>query len=229
MAGIKVKRVFFILLFINVVYFLWSQLGTAERVNEELIAPLYNSNSIEELSLVQAKEIDKLEKRAADKQDRERLKQVVAEKAFECYLLGDFSNSNDATLLVKKFINLTSETSVVPIKPETEYWVIYPAGKTWEASRKNVDMLKSKNEVDIWLVPKGRNKGIISLGLYAKENRANIRLQALLDKEIKAKITTRVKNRYSVRVKIIGGLDRLKSYLEKENIEERGGISKISC
>lgn len=229
------KRVLLLLLFVNVVYFLWSQLETAKPVNKGLVAPLYNATSTEVLKLVQAKEVKKLmkvrlvKKAALENLVLEELLSVGPKRIIGCYMLGDFSNAIKAAVFAKQLQDLTGEAAVVPTNPRTKYWVIYPAGKTLEESMENVNMLKSKNEVDLWLVLSGEDKGVISLGLYREESRAGIRLQTLLDKKINAKITTRVKYRYRVRVKIFGGLGVLKTYLEKKGVVENAGISKISC
>lgn len=80
------------------------------------------------------------------------------------------------------------------------YWVMIPAPNSMAAARENVEQVKAKGVTDYWLVPTGRDRGIISLGLFNTIERAETQRRELLGKGIDAQIDKKraLRSRYRV-------------------------------
>jgi hypothetical protein len=82
---------------------------------------------------------------------------------------------------------------------------------------------------DLWLLPKGENKGVVSLGLFADIEGATNRLTELSDKQINAKIVIKTKSRFALKIEVNDEAGLAESLLKKTEKFKRNSISKTSC
>tara|TARA_R110002096_G_scaffold194791_9_gene377214 strand:+ start:2704 stop:3381 length:678 start_codon:yes stop_codon:yes gene_type:complete len=224
------RRFFLLLVFCNIVYFLW-----AASVNTQVVAtpqqiPLYDQKALETLLLVPADRED-----ITDLMSQQ--EQVISELARDkkpakeqyCFLLGDFVDKNQAQGLADQLVNDNARVSVVSPDTYEEYWVMFPAAITWQEALKNEQMIKKQGEDDFWLIPSGAKKGAISLGLFVDVQRANNRLNELLAKKIDATIEVRARALFAVKVEIEADNDALQAYLDKLEQVKSVDITKNAC
>lgn len=74
------------------------------------------------------------------------------------------------------------------VEVKTGYMVYFPAASSYEESRANLKMLKSKGLNDVWMFRKGNKKGTISLGRFKERERALAMKENLLERNINARI-----------------------------------------
>jgi len=224
------RRFFLLLVFCNIVYFLW-----AASVNTQVVAtpqqiPLYDQKALETLLLVSADREDITDLMSQQEQVISELaKDKKPAKEQYCFLLGDFVDKNQAQGLADQLVNDNARVSVVSPDTYEEYWVMFPAATTWQESLKNEQMVKEHGEDDLWLIPSGENKGVISLGLFVDVKRANNRLNELLAKEIDATIEVRAKPLFAVKVEMEAEQAALPVYLEQLDQIKTLVITKNSC
>ena len=138
-------------------------------------------------------------------------------------------DKNQAQGLADQLVNDNARISVISPETYEEFWVIFPAAATWQEALKNEQMIKDHGENDLWLIPSGENKGVISLGLFVDVKRANNRLNELLAKEIDATIEVRAKPLFAVKVEIEIDQAALQVYLEQLEQVKTAVITKNSC
>ena len=221
------KQLFFLLAFLNIVYFFWGQTATEKTLTLDDNVPLYQESQLEKLELISK---DELSKRVT----RQPLMESKPEKstltvATECYRVGDFATEDDANELLNTLSGLNGLMQVVPFIVSNEFWVVYPFNGDWGQSLQNLEQLKAKGVTDLWLVPKGDYKGVISLGLFIKPDRADNRLRELAEKQVEAEIIKREKSRYGVKVEINGGEAVIQHYLDNLETDQKHSLRKISC
>ena len=224
------RRFFLLLVFCNIVYFLWAATVNNEAVSTSPQVPLYDQKTVETLQLVPADRED-----FTDLTLQQGL--IISEPAEDnepakeqhCILLGDFIDKNKAQGLAEQLVNDNARVSVISPDTYEEYWVMFPAATTWQESLKNEQMVKEHGEDDLWLIPSGENKGVISLGLFVDVKRANNRLNELLAKEIDATIEVRAKPLFAVKVEMEAEQAALPVYLEQLDQIKTLVITKNSC
>lgn len=112
--------------------------------------------------------------------------------AIGCFEAGPFTNEQD----YKAWANRLGDF-IQPIKRDEQvisgYLVYYPAAKTPEQSKADLQMLKDKGVKDLWLLTQGAEQGQISLGAFDKEEKAVLMKNALLAKGINAEVRARHK------------------------------------
>ncbi|MEH6503025.1 MAG: hypothetical protein V7682_03890 [Cycloclasticus sp.] len=224
------KRLFLLLLFINVAYFFWGTTVKQNMAHSQQQAPLYDANKVETLRLISmeqvALEISKIE----SKQDVvDKIEQPAQPPSNSCYVLGDFATQAEAEQFKSSLDVEVNQAAVIPIRTVDEFWVIYPAAATWEESLRNEAMIKNKGVSDLWLLPKGESKGIISLGLFVDIDRATNRLKELTEKQINAKIVVRSKSRFALKIEASDEVDVVESLSNQSQAFKESGMSKISC
>lgn len=232
-----------LLVFLNMVYFFWS-VTAIQPVKQE-----WQPSSIETLVLlpktVKVTEskiiVRELERKVnITKTETPVLKGAVLEEKpsakLHCVEIGDYDSQLLAQKSLEKLISASGDvlkdTRVfMRAKIKRDYWVIYPAADGWEQSKTNAKMIQSKGITDLWLVPNGVNKGIVSLGLFAVEKQAKISAESLLQKGLQVEIVQREKklSRYLILLKSTNSDDvlegRIKATLERLDLR----INKISC
>lgn len=218
------KYLFLLFAFINIVFYFWANnlVPQGEKISHEV--PFYEQSSIEILQMISSRE---LALASATKQSNKPTARIESNL---CLDIGNH-NKKEALALSNKLVGLSQHLLIVTNNRfvDEEYWVVSPSANTWEASVKNMAFIKSKNISDIWLVPNGEDRGVVSLGLYSELTAANKRIENLVGKQIKAEIITIKKERYSIRLENIispnGIFDQLNKLFEGEEIE----IHKINC
>jgi hypothetical protein len=117
----------------------------------------------------------------------------AANEPVSCYEAGPFVNGN-AYQLWKRELNapkgaiksLSRDGEVI-----SDYLVYYPAAETRQQAEANLKMIKDKGINDLWLLTKGKDNGLISLGVFKNESRALAMKSQLLAKGIQAEVKPR--------------------------------------
>ena len=224
------RRFFLLLVFCNIVYFLWATSVSTKVVSISQQVPLYDQTAVETLRLVSADNVnpaDLVQKghTAINSIDDK----IEPAKGQHCLLLGNFMDENQAQALADQLVNDSARVTVVSPDTYEEYGVMFPAAVSWEQALKNEQMLKEHGEDDLWLIPSGEKKGAISLGLFVDMQRANNRLNELLAKKIDATIEVRIKPLFAVKVEIEADNDALQTYLERVEQVKTVEIAKSAC
>ncbi|MEO1963615.1 MAG: hypothetical protein ABGX64_07610, partial [Cycloclasticus sp.] len=94
---------------------------------------------------------------------------------------------------------------------------------------RDVEELKVKEVTNLWLVPNGDYKGVISLGVFVTEARAKVRLDELKEKQVNATILSREKSRYGVKVETERNKKSIQDFLNTSKGEGKNSIRKITC
>lgn len=190
---------------------------------EQHQAPLYKESELETLVLVRDEEV------AAMLEKQILLDNSAKQSATECYLVGDFANEGDAKKLSKVLSRYVWDVPVIASEVLRDFWVVYSSNGDWNQSVRNMETLRAKGVNDLWLVPSGSSKGVISLGLFATADGAEKRLKALSEKSIEAELIRRKKYRYVVKLITSDGLSPIPDNLDGFKVGENISIRKIAC
>lgn len=135
-----------------------------------------------------------------------------------CYKVGPFADENRLDSWNKQATADDLETKPLTIEEKalSVFLVYYPAAKNPEQTTANMQMLKSKGLADVWLVDRGEEKGMISLGIFSREERALMLKNQLRAKGIHAEIKPRYKAKLVKYLVVKGGRD-LKDRLKTLN------------
>ncbi|MGB1338906.1 MULTISPECIES: hypothetical protein [Cycloclasticus] len=190
---------------------------------EQHQAPLYKESELETLVLVRDEEV------AAMLEKQILLDNSAKQSATECYLVGDFANEDDAKKLSKVLSRYVWDVPVIASEVLRDFWVVYSSNGDWNQSVRNMETLRAKGVNDLWLVPSGSSKGVISLGLFATADGAEKRLKALSEKSIEAELIRRKKYRYGVKLITSDGLSPIPDNLDGFKVGENISIRKIAC
>ncbi len=221
------KQLFFLLLFINMVYFFWGQTAIEKNAVIGYQKPLYQEGQVEKLELISKEEFFQVGNKQLPIDSK--VDKTTTEAVSECYRVGDFTTENEANKLLKELSGLGVHLLVTSFVVSREFWVVYPSNGDWNQSLQNLKQLKAKGVTDIWLVPKGDYKGLISLGLFKLSDRANNRVRELKNKQITAEIINREKFHYGVRVEMHGTKAIIQDELDRLELDQQYSIDKISC
>ena len=184
---------------------------------------MYKESELETLVLVRDEEV------AAMLEKQILLDNSAKQSATECYLVGDFANEGDAKKLSKVLSSYVWDVSVIASEVLRDFWVVYSSNGDWNQSVRNMETLRAKGVNDLWLVPSGSSKGVISLGLFATADGAEKRLKALSEKSIEAELIRRKKYRYGVKLITSDGLSPIPDNLDGFKVGENISIRKIAC
>jgi len=221
-----VKRLCLLLIFVNVVGFFWGMTVGQQDSIRGAGTTLSELDGLEKLSLWTREEalrgdIAKPVESVVDKVDIPLME--------SCFIIKNMVSESDAaellSLLQAGGLDVWLSSKLV----KEEFWLVHARANTWEQSLRDVDSLKAKGVVDLWLVPSGADKGVISLGLFATKARAEERLKQLRDKQISATIRLRPTHRYAVMLKWLGDITQLRSHLEALKSELQNTMKKINC
>ncbi len=122
-----------------------------------------------------------------------------------CYQVGPFTDTvslNDWGKLNKIQANSLQQFNK-EIKTITSYLVYYPAAETYAKSKQQVSLFKEKGITDYWLFRTGELKGITSLGLFVRKDRAIVLQEKLLKIGIAAKVMSRYKTENSLFAEVL--------------------------
>lgn len=121
----------------------------------------------------------------------------------ECHEIGPFSNEQQMKeWLASQGIEGQPETFSREEQVVSTYLVYYPAAETMAESQRNVAMLQNKGIEELWLITKGKMKGVISLGLFKEKPRAEKLFLSMLNKGINVKVTERYKSEQRLYAKV---------------------------
>lgn len=221
------KYLFFLVLFANIVFFLWEIMNGTPQFDYPVRHE--RSSSLKEILLVsetqpqselepsgtdqRAKEYSELSetqqpgalRRIENKPQYGGQKAVYSEKKGHfCYEIGPFLNDE----IQKKWLDdaqIRSDSIEVvnkAIEIQHGFVIFLPAEETYEKSEAYYEMLKQRGITDLWLFKKGESRGMISLGIYRnKQSGEKIQQQFIaqgLDVRIKPYFKT--EQRYFVRI-----------------------------
>lgn len=223
------KQLFFLLVFLNLVYFFWGQTATEKKLAMSYSVPLYQESQLEKLELISKDELSRQVARQLSLESESEPEKSTTTAVIECYRVGDFATDNEANELLNTLSELNGRLLVISFVVSNEFWVVHPYSGDWNQSLQSLEQLKVKGMTDLWLVPKGDYKGVISLGLFIKPDRADNRLRELAEKQVEAEIIKREKSRYGVKVEINGGEAAIQHYLDSLEMDQKHSIRKISC
>jgi hypothetical protein len=117
----------------------------------------------------------------------------AASEPVSCYEAGPFVNGN-AYQLWKRELNAPKE-AIKSLSRDGEvisdYLVYYPAAETRQQAEANLKMIKDKGVNDLWLLTKGKDNGLISLGVFKNESRALALKSQMLAKGVQAEVKPR--------------------------------------
>jgi hypothetical protein len=221
------KHLFLLLVFLNVVYFFWGMTASEGQVESHHQVPLYNASKLEKLTLVSKEEIN--QQLAIKEVFEGSVEPMSATLGNECYFVGDFAKRDDANTLATALSDLVVRTSIVSHQVFKEFWVVFPSNGDWLQSLANVEELKLKGVVDLWLVPNGANKGVVSLGLFKTADSSEKRLKELRGKGVSGEIIRKEKSRYSVKVETNADIELIQGYLNQNKGGSKSSIRKTSC
>ena len=151
-----------------------------------------------------------------------------------CYQAGPFSNQTIYRIWQKQLSgSILAVDKEVPIVKD--YMVYYPAAETLNESKDNVQMLKENGLNDLYMINQGEDQGVISLGVYASEDKAIQLKNELLAKEINTEIKARYKNKRQTFAFIQGEkqtidvLDSLKQQYPAINVKQAEDADAENC
>jgi len=231
-----VKRFCLFLVFVNIVYFFWGMATQQPEPLRHVSDVLAEQKGIELLSLVTIEPplvVGESEqsnvKQAAELKVTGMASQAERLPVISCYRVSDVGSEGDATQLLAVLKARELDASLIRELVTEEFWLVHSLASNWQQSLDDVKMLKAKGVSDLWLVPSGEDKGVISLGLFVTKARAEKRLKQLHGKQIKSLIRLRQTFQYSIRLKLLGDIAQLRLLLKEVKRGKGNSINKIDC
>lgn len=223
------KRLCLLLIFINVVYFFWG-LSQPASSPDSLVLDTQGLERLTEVSVEKPLPMSVTEGPELEP-EKAVFNAVIKQPTLidSCYLVGGFGSEHAAVQFVTVLQDKNLRAAVQQRLVAEEFWVIQPAANNGFGAMKNVAKIKAKGVSDLWLVPNGVDKGVISLGLFATKGRADKRLEELAGKKIKAVIRVRQKFNYDVRFGLVGDIADARTLLMTVSMKKSKNINKIAC
>jgi hypothetical protein len=114
-----------------------------------------------------------------------------------CFTLGPFKTSASANAADEGIsaLDIVIKQRRVSQRRPRGYWVYLPAFKTYDAARRQVNLLQKKGLKDLFIMGKGQHKNAVSLGLFKREAAADERFQLVkkMGLSVKKEIQYRVR------------------------------------
>lgn len=232
------KYLFFLVLFANIVFFLWeitngdrkfdppSRYGQNPSSQQILLVNEVRLNSPSDLRVAgqpveEPSETQEAQQPADTAENDNRT--LVVEQAVEnttefktfCYEIGPFADNKIQQKWLDDVRAKSDSTDIVkkPIDIHHGFVVFIPAHETFEKSKAYYEMLKRQGVTDLWLFKKGSSRGMISLGIYRKKQSGEKIQRQYSAQGIDARIKPYVKTeqRYVVRIR---SQQEISQYLE---------------
>ena len=200
------KPIVFLLIFLNVAFFLWETRSWYEsRPYRELAMPA----SVEPIELAQEAadtgesdpEGDEVPPNALDLESAEPDDLPKPEAAFEwppklvdCFRIGPSQNRGEADFRLE-LLKGTAPDIAVEMRPgdvPDGWWVLFPKSRDQEAADQNRRMLTEKGVKDAWVFDAGPLQWAISLGLYQERKDAEAAQKPLMAKNIVTEVVPRM-------------------------------------
>ena len=217
---------FFLLLFIffNLLVYFWASLTKTSEVANNSDVPLYNQAILEILHVVPRTIIEGTSP-IKDNKNREQKKESVL-----CLSIGDYEKDK-AVIVGNSLAGLSEYLFVIPNDTvvKERYWLFSPAEKRWQDSVNNASSIRSKGISDICLIPKGKDKGKVSLGLYSRQSKAEQKLQELRGMQINVELSNLTEKKYSIRLENIVKPNDIFKQLSLRFEDSEPNIQKINC
>ena len=219
------RNLFLFLLAANLCYFFW------KITTEVAPAPKNSGLALEELKILSVtKEPVKIVVRPVSSK-------VDAEVAIKmCYMVGDFKTNLLAEKAMEDLVAVfpVTQATIKVVKGSglvRDYWIIYPAEDSWEKSKLNVEIIRKKGIKDLWLVPNGKDKGVISLGLFKNQKQALSRANRLKAKGLDVEIIARnvEKSVYRILFEVLVMKKVVESLINYKFDTKEIRIEEISC
>ena len=225
------KRFCLFLVFVNIVYFFWGVTAQQPKKLSEGMAVLSELKGLESLGLLGAESLLAMgeDEKLAEPRGIEVVIKPKPLPVMSCYMIKGLVSQADADQLLAKLIERELEASVIRELVREEFWLIHSQANNWDESLKHVKVLKAKGISDLWLVPSGEDKGVISLGLFATKKGAEKSLKKLQGKQIKSTIRLRQKFRYGIKLKWLGDIVQLSLFLNEVESGMNNSVNKINC
>ena len=219
------RSFFLLLLAANLCYFFWKVTTEVPLVPKEL------GLTLEELKILPTS------KQPVKTDIRATLPKVEAEVVIKtCYMVGDFETNSLAEkamdVLVVAFPITQEMIKVVKhSRLISDYWVVYPAEDSWQKSKSNVEKIRNKGIKELWLVPNGEDKGVVSLGLFQNQEPALLRAKSLKEMGLDVKVITRQVERpvYRVLFEVPAVKKAVESLIRDKFDTKEIKIEEISC
>ena len=199
------RAVFFSLLAINLGLFVWGQLPSGKRVNQNLPAQ-QEANFVGIPSFKLLGEMDALEPVVEEVQVASSVNTQLAavretasipgmssgasagEKAL-CEMVGAFRNKREAASFIERLIAVGAvarqKEMVLPAGPG--YWVYLEPSETSKAAFRKLKELQSRG-IDSYVIPKGDLANGISLGMFSQKNLSEMRVKEMKNVGLEPKL-----------------------------------------
>jgi len=218
------KFTLLLLVFLNMLLYFWVSMVQTNDVGNSVGVPLYNQAALEILHVVSKKALNS----ASPVENK--INSEGEQGEVLCLSIGDYEKDK-AVVVSNTLAGLSEYLFVIPNDTlvKEKYWLFSPAEKRWEDSVKNASAIRSKGINDIWLVPKGKDKGKVSLGLYSRQAKADQKLQELTNMQINVELLNITEKRYSIRLENIYEPESIFKQLKNRFKDSEPNIQKINC
>jgi hypothetical protein len=218
------KFILLLFIFLNMLVYFWANLMQANDVGNNLEVPLYNQAKLEILHVIANNKIN------SASPIKNKQKRVVKQGSKLCLSIGDYEKDK-AVIVSDSLVGLSEYLFIMPNDTvvKERYWLFSPAEKKWEDSVNNATSIRSKGISDIWLIPKGKDKGKVSLGLYSRQSKAEQKLEELTAMQINVELSNLTEKRYSIRLENIIEPKDIFKQLNLRFEDSEPNIQKINC
>ena len=188
------KYVFLTLLLLNILYALWQLQVAAPTPEEDLRAP---DAEVEGFSDIQSRaQVD-------DQEGSPQASEVPAVNSALCVTLGRFGSAMEAEKLRQRLLVLgvAAEVKTREVVVGTDYWLVMPVVGGERHAVLQLSALQEQG-VDGFLISRGELAGQLSLGLFAREEYAQLRREQLqeLGHEVDLHALSKTEPQYVVEV-----------------------------
>ena len=147
-----------------------------------------------------------------------------------CFTLGPFRKSATANHADKAIsaLDVAVKQRRVEQRRLRGYWVYLPSFKTYEAARRQVNLLQKKGLKDLFIMGKGEHKNAVSLGLFKREGAADERYQLVKKMGLSVKKETQYRNRNLVWLDMMVPGDKTKTVASLTEVVDKYSRTNLS-
>jgi hypothetical protein len=199
------KKLFFILLLGNVIFYLWANniQPKPETSRRAILDPSLGSITL--LSEEEKKELaPSINGTKPAKAFKPEISESLRVEKGACFRTTILKNKETASI-VKKVLSehsVESEMVVNRVLVGRGFWVVFPAADDMRQAKANVRLLKSKGATNYWLFRKGEKKGAISLGMFKEKKSAEKAQNSWAKKGIKLEVKPHMVSEKQITLKI---------------------------
>jgi hypothetical protein len=147
-----------------------------------------------------------------------------------CFTLGPFgttATANHADEAISALGVAVKQRRTEQRRPRG-YWVYLPSFKTYEAARRQVNLLQKKGLKDLFIMGKGEHKNAVSLGLFKREGAAEERYQLVEKMGLSVKKETQYRVRNLVWLDMIVPGDKTKTVASLTEVADKYSRTNLS-